>query len=82
MSAPPDTNTEVIVYVRLLDEGTGVWRLVPAADLPDGAFKLAEPDVYDRDTETWEFPPHARVRCVSEKFADGDKALVAVAQAE
>ncbi len=82
MLAPQDTNTEVVVYVRLMDEGTDVWRPVPANALPDGTFKLTEPDGYDRDTETWEFPPHARVRCVSKKFADGDKALVAVAQAE
>jgi len=65
-----------------LDEGTDVWRPVRATPLPDGTFKLAEPDRYDPDAEIWEFPPHAKVRCVAKKFAGGDKALVAVAQAE
>ncbi len=82
MSAPQDTNTDVVVYVRLLEEGTDVWRPVRATALPDGTFKLAEPDGYDPDAEIWEFPPHARVRCAARKFADGDQGLVVVATAE
>jgi len=82
MSAAKDTNIDVVVYVRLLDEGTDVWRPVHATALPDGTFELADADGYDPDAETWEFPPHARVRCVPRKFADGDNALVAIAQAK
>jgi len=81
MSAPQSTNTETVVYVRLLDEGTDVWRPVPARALPDGTFELAEPEGYDPQVERWEFAPHARVKCVAKSFSDGEKGLVAVVQA-
>src|SRR6266446_6436830 len=82
MSVHQDTDTEVVVYVRLLDEGTDVWRPVRATALPDGTFQLAEPDGYDPEAELWEFPPRARVKCASRRFADGEEGLVAVAYAE
>lgn len=66
MLAQRATNTDAIVYVRLLDEGTDVWR--PTA-LPDGIFQLAEPDGYDFEAEIWEFPPRAKVKCVPKKLA-------------
>src|SRR6266436_9621396 len=75
------TDTEAVVYVRLLDEGTEVWRPVRATALPDGTFRLLEPDGYDPNAETWEFPPSTKVRCVTRKFTDGDEGLVAVARA-
>jgi len=81
MSVPQDTDTEVVVYVRLLDEGTDVWRPVGATALPDGTFRLLEPDGYDPNAETWEFPPLTKVCCVTRKFADGGEGLVAVARA-
>jgi hypothetical protein len=81
MSAHQATNTDTVVYVRLLDEGTDVWRPVRATQLPDGTFELAEPEGYDPEAEIWEFPPHARVRCVARSFAGGEKGLVAVARA-
>ena len=82
MSAHQVTDTEVIVHVRLLDEGTEVWRPVPATVLSDGSFRLGKPEDYDPVTETWEFPPLAKVRCAQRKFASGEKGLVAVAGAE
>jgi hypothetical protein len=39
-SGPQHTNTEVVVYVRLLGEGTDVWRPARATALPDGTFRL------------------------------------------
>src|ERR1700730_6013480 len=80
MSVPQDTDTEVVVYVRLLDEGTDVWRPARATALPDGSFRLLEPDGYDPNAERWEFPPLTKVRCVTRKFTDGDEGLVAVAR--
>lgn len=82
MLAQRATNTDAIVYVRLLDEGTDVWRPVRATALPDGIFQLAEPDGYDFEAEIWEFPPRAKVKCVPKKFGDGEEGLVAVAYAE
>ena len=81
MSGRQATNTDTVVYVRLLDEGTDVWRPAQATPLPDGTFELSEPEGYDPGAEIWEFPPHARVRCVAKNFADGKKGLVAVAPA-
>jgi hypothetical protein len=82
MSARQVTDTDALVYVRLLDEGADVWRPVSATALPDGTFRLAEPDGYDSEAEVWEFPPHARVKCASKRFADGEEGLVAIAYAE
>jgi hypothetical protein len=80
MSADQGSNTETTVYVRLLDEGTDVWRPVQARQLPDGTFMLNEPEHYDPEAEAWEFPPHTRVRCASKRFSDGEQGLVAVAK--
>jgi hypothetical protein len=82
MSAGQDLNTETVVYVRLLDEGTDVWRPTPAIPQADGSFTIGEPEDYDPETESWEFPPQTRVRCVRRKFAGGDESLAAVAVAK
>ena len=79
MSAPQDTDTDVVVYVRLLDEGVDVWRPVPAMALPDGTYQLQRPDWYDPEDEAWEFPPHARVKCAAKQFQEGKTGLVAIA---
>ena len=82
MSVDRDLSTETVVYVRLLDEGTNVWRPVPAVPQADGSFRLDEPDDYDPQTESWEFPPHTKVTCARRRFADGEEPLVAVAVAK
>ena len=81
MSARQIINIE-IVYVRLLEEGTDVWRPVAAKRLPDGSFELEEPEGYDPEDEAWEFPPLARVKCTTRRFADGEARLTAVARAD
>jgi hypothetical protein len=80
MSAERGSGTEV--YVKLLDEGVDVWRPVPATKQPDGSFRLCRPQWYDPQTETWEFPPNTRVRCAMKKFADGNRGLTAIAEAD
>jgi len=81
MSARQDTDAETVVYVRLPDEGTDVWRPVHTAALPDGTFRLLEPEGYDPKAETWEFPQATKARCVTQKFADGGEGFAAVARA-
>jgi hypothetical protein len=78
MSADQASNTDAIVYVRLLDEGVDVWRPVPAAALSDGTFELVAPNDYDPETEHWEFPPRTRVRCQTKRFEGGKEGLVAI----
>ena len=62
------------VYVRLLDEGTDVWRPVAATAQGDGTYVLAEAQISE---EKWEFPPGSRVT-VKEKVFEGKVELVAV----
>ena len=45
------------VFVRLLNEGTSVFRPTSAVDCGDGRFRLLTPDDYDPVDEQWEFPP-------------------------
>jgi myo-inositol catabolism protein IolC len=78
MSADQDLGTEV--YVKLLDEGTDVWRPVLAERQSDGSFRLRPPESDDLGTEIWEFPPNTRVKCEPRTFSDGKRALVAVAE--
>lgn len=67
------------IYVRLLGEGTEVWRPAAAAGLPDGTFILSNMTPVPQD-ERWEFPPGSRV-VVEEKNFEGKSGteLVAIA---
>ena len=78
MSVHQDTDTEAVVYIRLLDEGTDVWRPVRATALPDGTFRLLdlEPDRYDPDAENIGIPAIDQGRCFTGKFTDGGEGLV------
>lgn len=53
-------NNDCTVYVKLLGEGTEVYRPVPAV-LSDGVYHLNAPQDYDPDDEFWEFPPGSKV---------------------
>jgi len=67
-------NEKVTVYVALQHEGTEVWRPVEAERQEDGLYLL----LGDQDeTETWEFPPGAVVRCQERNFAGGRHGLAA-----
>jgi hypothetical protein len=56
------------VYVKLLEEGTDVWRPVQALRLLDQRFLLVgKPE----DSETWEFPSGATVICEHRELSGG-----------
>jgi hypothetical protein len=63
------------VYVRLLNEGTDVWRPVAATAQGDGTYLLSERTM--SEDEQWEFPPGSRVT-VEEMVFEGKPELVAV----
>jgi hypothetical protein len=65
------------VYVRLLDEGTDVFRPVPAKPLRDSTYLLGGEDIFDSKDELWEFSPGATVD-VESKILSGEMVLVAV----
>ena len=50
------------IYVSLLNEGVDVRRPVLAEQLGAGIYRIADQE-YDREIETWEFPPGAEVVC-------------------
>ena len=50
------------IYVRLLNEGTEVFRPTRALDLGDGRFQMQATEDYDPALEAWEFVPGSIVR--------------------
>jgi hypothetical protein len=60
------------VYVRLLKEGTEVFRPTLAVDLGDGFFKLMATPEYDPNDEDWEIPPNTTVRIVMHHGSSGE----------
>jgi hypothetical protein len=71
-----DTET-CTVYVRLLNEGTDVFRPVSAVRFESSLFKLLKPNDYDAEDEEWEFEPNSIVRC-DEQSVSRQRILVAV----
>lgn len=65
------------IYIRLLNEGTEVFR--PAAAKPIGShfFKVLPTSNYNEEDEVWEFVPGSLVECERRQLG-GDDVLVAV----
>ncbi len=59
-----------VIYVRLLDEGTEVWRPVEAVYLVDDVFRITGSRPED---ESWEFQPGDAVHCEHHKLSGGKK---------
>ncbi len=55
-----------LIFVRLLEEGTDVWRPTQAESLGDSCFRVLAPPGYDAEDESWEFVPGSIVVCRSE----------------
>ena len=68
---------EKIIYVQLLNEGTIVYRPVPAIEIRKGIFEVLGFDIYNPEDEEWEFLPNTYVM-VEEKKLSGGKVLVAI----
>ena len=67
----------ITVYVRLLCEGTEVFRPTGAVQMANEVYRLLPTVNYDPADELWEFPPGALVHCQIKKLSEGD-VLVAV----
>ncbi len=65
-----------IIYVRLLNEGTEVFRPVSATQIELNIFKLDNKDSYDSENEEWEFPPGSQV-FVEERMLERNHILIA-----
>jgi hypothetical protein len=69
------------IYVRLLDEGTDVFRPSSAIALGGDVYELLRPESYDPEDECWEFEPGSRVHALPRQGTDGEY-LVAASLAE
>ena len=67
----------IAVYVRLLGEGTDVYRPVPAKPLSSSVYVLGGQELYDPGDEEWEFLPDSNVR-VETRTLSGESVLVAI----
>lgn len=78
MSAATASSTDMtLVHVRLLDEGTDVWRPVEAERLGETTYGLA--DVPIPDEERWSFQPRDIVM-VERRGGEAEDGLIAVAK--
>ena len=72
-----EPQTGIDVYVRLLGEGTTVYRPTRAVQVGPGAVKLLPPKNFDPSDEQWEFAPGSVVR-IERRVLSGGEVLVAV----
>ena len=76
------SSTELVVaYVRLLGEGTSVFRPTKAELAGANEYMLLATDNYDPRDEEWEFLPGTTVRCELRNLG-GKLVLVASARTE
>lgn len=80
MSVASDSDIER-VYVRLLGEGTVVYRPTDASRAGPDTARLVAPHDYDPDDEDWEFKPGALVRLESRSLGE-QEVRVAVSLAD
>ena len=66
----------ITIYIRLLNEGTEVYRPVPSLQQGDNIYKVFGNDIYDPNDETWEFLPGSVVICEQRQLS-GEICLVA-----
>lgn len=65
------------IYIRLLGEGTEVFRPITASKIGNSMYEVGGYDVYDPEDEIWEFPPGTQV-IVEEQVREGEKVLIAM----
>ncbi|GAB4043107.1 hypothetical protein [Spirosoma litoris] len=65
------------IYVQLLEEGTQVYKSVPAQLIGGGVYQLQGHELYDPEDEVWEFTPGTLVKAELKDLSEGP-VLVAV----
>lgn len=58
------STTIELVYVRLLNEGTIVYRPTKGEKIDNLVFRILPTDDYDPNEEEWEFTPGTIVLCI------------------
>lgn len=70
-------NMKKIIYIQLLNEGTKVYRPVPAREVQSNIYEIGGFEIYDTEDEIWEFTPGTYV-LVEEQKLNGEKVLIAI----
>lgn len=65
------------IYIQVLEEGTKVYRPVPAIEIENNIYEVKGFDIYDPVDEVWEFLPGTYV-LVEEQNLSGENVLVAI----
>jgi hypothetical protein len=65
------------IYIRLLDEGTDVFRPTDAEPVGSQFFQVLPTSNYDEEDEVWEFAPGSVVECEQRQLG-GEEVLVAI----
>jgi len=68
---------ERYIYIKLLGEGTMVYRPVPAIELKKNVYEVRGEEIYDLEDEIWEFTPGMYV-VVEKQELGGELVLVAI----
>jgi hypothetical protein len=78
---PSSFEAREMVFVRLIGEGTQVFRPVPAVRLDQRTFRLAAPANHDLEDEEWEFESGTVVRC-ERRMIEGRDVFVAISRVD
>lgn len=71
-----------IIYIRLLGEGTEVFRPVSAFNVGECIYVISDLETSDQDDEIWEFEPGTTVAVEPRILSPGGEVLVAVKRYE
>jgi hypothetical protein len=69
------------VYVKLLGEGTDVWRPTQAERVDENIVRLLPTADYGACDEQWEFLPGSIVRCEN-RILSGEEVVVVISRAD
>jgi hypothetical protein len=59
-----------IIFIKLLNEGTEVWRPANATRLDNDTYRIDLSNTFDSEDEEWEFKPGMTVRCENRILSD------------
>ena len=68
------------IYIRLLGEGSDVWRSVAADGISESVYRIKEGPI--PETEFWEFQPGTVVKVERRGFSDKKDGLFAIELAQ
>jgi hypothetical protein len=74
ISDPGPVADRTTVFVRLLNEGTDVWRPANAAHIKNMVYRLSASQTVEG--ETWQFAPGSLVRVERRMLSDGETLIV------